>query len=176
MGVCPLFSFKEPEIPTREAAVVDRVRAVAGRVATSSGLELFDVEYKREAQGWIVRVLLDRPGPAATAEDSVSVEDCARVSRELSAILDVEDFIPTAYTLEVSSPGLDRPLRGADDYRRFAGRLAKLVTRVPVDGQTFFRCRLGGVEDQAVVFEDEGGRRHRVPLDAITRANLEVEF
>ena len=69
------------------------------------------------------------PGPAATAEESVSVEDCARVSRDLSALLDVEDVVPTAYTLEVSSPGLDRPLRHADDYRRFAGRRAKIVMR-----------------------------------------------
>ncbi len=69
------------------------------------------------------------PAPAATAEESVSVEDCARVSRDLSAVLDVEDIVPTAYTLEVSSPGLDRPLRHADDYRRFAGRRAKIVMR-----------------------------------------------
>lgn len=145
-------------------------------MASSYGLEVFDVQYKREAQGWMVRVQIDRPGPAATAEDSVSIEDCANVSRELSAILDVEDFIPAAYTLEVSSPGLDRPLRHADDYRRFAGRLAKLVTRKPVDGQTFLRGRLGGVEDDAVVIDGEDGRRHTVPLAAITRANLEVEF
>ena len=87
----------------------------------------------------VLRVRIDRPGPAATAEDSVSVEDCAHVSRDLSAILDVEDVVPTAYTLEVSSPGLDRPLRRADDYRRFAGRLAKIVMREAVDGQGFFR-------------------------------------
>jgi ribosome maturation factor RimP len=161
---------------TREAAVVDKVRAAAGRVASSLGLELFDVQYKREGQGWVVRVQIDRPGPAATAEDSVSIEDCANVSRELSAILDVEDFIPAAYTLEVSSPGLDRPLRHADDYRRFAGRRAKLVTREPVDRQTFFRGRLAGVDASAVLIDAEDGRQHRVPLAAITRANLEVEF
>jgi ribosome maturation factor RimP len=152
------------------------VRTVAGRVASSYGLELFDVQYTREGRGWIVRVQIDRPGPAATAEESVSIEDCANVSRELSAILDVEDFIPAAYTLEVSSPGLDRPLRHADDYRRFAGRRAKLVTREPVDALTFFRGRLDGVEEDAVLLDGEDGRRHRVPLGAITRANLEVEF
>ena len=82
----------------------------------------------------------------------------------------------TSYTLEVSSPGLDRPLRRADDYRRFAGRLAKLVMREKVDGQGFFRGRLGGVDGNDVIIESEGGRTHRVPLDVITRANLEVEF
>lgn len=108
----------------READVVEPVRAVATRVATTYGLEVFDVQFRREAGGMMLRVQIDRPGPAATAGECVSVEDCARVSRDLSAILDVEDVVPTAYILEVSSPGLDRPLRRTDDYRRFAGRRA----------------------------------------------------
>ncbi len=82
---------------------------MASRVAAGYGLEIFDVQFRREAPGMVLRVRLDRPGPAAHAEDCVSVDDCARVSRDLSAILDVEDVVPTAYTLEVSSPGLDRP-------------------------------------------------------------------
>src|ERR671934_394685 len=119
--------------------VVEQVRAMASRVAAGYGLDVFDVQFRREGSGMVLRVQLDRPGPAATAEDSVSVEDCAHVSRDLSAILDVEDVVPIAYTLEVSSPGLDRPLRHAEDYRRFAGRRAKLVMRQAVDGQSFFR-------------------------------------
>src|SRR5258705_7318345 len=95
-----------------EASVVEQVRTAASRVAAGYGLELFDVQFRREAQGMVLRVRIDRPGPAASAEESVSVEDCAHVSRDLSAVLDVEDVVPTAYTLEVSSPGLDRPLRG----------------------------------------------------------------
>jgi len=106
----------------------------------------------------------------------VSVEDCARVSRDLSAILDVEDVVPTAYTLEVSSPGLDRPLRRADDYRRFAGRRAKIVMREKIDGQGFFKGKLGGIDGTHVLIEAEDRKIHRVPLDVITRANLEVEF
>jgi ribosome maturation factor RimP len=160
----------------READVAEQVRNVATRVARTYGLEIFDVQFRREAGGMILRVQIDRPGPAATAEESVSVEDCAHVSRDLSAVLDVEDIVPTAYTLEVSSPGLDRPLRRADDYRRFAGRRAKIVMREAVDGQTFFKGRLAGVEDQAVLIDGEDGRRHQVPIDVITRANLEVEF
>jgi ribosome maturation factor RimP len=156
--------------------VVEQVRAVAARVAAGHGLDIFDVQFRREASGMVLRVQIDRPGPAATAADSVSVEDCAVVSRDLSAVLDVEDIVPTAYTLEVSSPGLDRPLRGAGDYLRFAGRRAKLVTREAIDGQTFFRGRLGGVEDGRVVIEAEDHRRHLVPIGMITRANLEVEF
>jgi len=159
--------------------VVEQVRALAGRVAGSYGLDIFDVQFRREGQGLVLRVQIDRPGPSATATESVSVDDCARISRDLSAVLDVEDLVPDAYTLEVSSPGLDRPLRSADDYRRFSGRQAKLVMREPVDGQKYFKGRLGGVEDGAVVavlIDAEDGRRHRVPIDVITRANLEVEF
>lgn len=156
--------------------VVEQVRTVAARVAASYGLDIFDVQFRREAAGMVLRVQIDRPGPASTAEDSVSVEDCAAISRDLSAVLDVEDIVPTAYTLEVSSPGLDRPLRGADDFRRFAGRRAKLVMREAVDGQTFFKGRLGGVEDGRVVIDTEDRRRHLVPIGIITRANLEVEF
>ena len=94
----------------------------------------------------------------------------------MSAILDVEDLVTTAYILEVSSPGLDRPLRNAGDYRRFSGRRAKLVMREAVDGQTYFKGRLGGVDDNAVLIDGDDGRRHRVAIGVITRANLEVEF
>jgi ribosome maturation factor RimP len=156
--------------------VVEKVRAIAERVATGYGLEIFDVQFRREAPGMVLRVQIDRPGKASTAEDSVSVHDCANVSRDLSAIFDVEEVVPTAYTLEVSSPGLDRPLRRPDDYRRFTGRLAKVVMREKVDGQGFFRGRLAGVEGQHVLIDGDDGRTHRVPLDVITRANLEVEF
>jgi ribosome maturation factor RimP len=161
--------------------VVQQVRALAGRVAGSYGLDIFDVQFRREGQGLVLRVQIDRPGPAATAEESVSVDDCARISRDLSAILDVEDVVPDAYTLEISSPGLDRPLKSADDYRRFSGRRAKVVMREAVDGQKYFRGRIGGVDDRSgtgaiVLIDGEDGRRHRVPIDVISRANLEVEF
>jgi ribosome maturation factor RimP len=152
------------------------VRQVAARVASGYGLEIFDVQFRREASGMVLRVRIDRPGPAASAEESVSVDDCANVSRDLSAILDVEDLMQTAYTLEVSSPGLDRPLRGADDYRRFAGRRAKVVMREPIDGQGFVKGRLAGVDGSDVLVDADDGRQKRVPLDIISRANLEVEF
>jgi ribosome maturation factor RimP len=156
--------------------LIERVRAIADRVAGSYELEIFDVQFRRESSGMVLRVRLDRPGPSAAPEDSVSVDDCARVSRDLSVMLDVEDIVPTAYTLEVSSPGLDRPLRHLKDYRRFEGRRAKLVMREAVDGQTFFKGVLGGVEDTDVLIEGDDGQRHRVPYGIITRANLEVEF
>jgi ribosome maturation factor RimP len=159
--------------------VVEGVRAAAVRVAVSYGLEIFDIQFRREGRGMVLRIQIDRPWDerlgAATAE-SVSIEDCASVSRDVSAILDVEDIVPDAYILEVSSPGLDRPLRSAADYRRFAGRRAKLVMREVVDGQTFFKGRLGGMDGDRAVVETDDGRRHLVPIGVITRANLEVEF
>ena len=156
--------------------MIEQVRAAARRVAGGYGLEIFDVQFRREGSGMVLRVRIDRPGPAASADESVSVADCANVSRDLSAILDVEDIVPTAYTLEVSSPGLDRPLRAMDDYRRFAGRRAKLVMREQIDGQGFVKGRLAGVDGTDVLVDADDGRQRRVPLGIISRANLEVEF
>jgi ribosome maturation factor RimP len=155
---------------------LEHIRAIAERVAASRGLTIWDIQSRREAVGHIVRVFIDRPGPAARPEESVSIEDCEQVNREISTILDVEDPLPFAYTLEVSSPGLDRPLRGADDYRRFSGRLAKLVVSEPVDRQKAFEGRLRGIDDADVLLEAPNGRVHRLPMRLITRGRLDVEF
>lgn len=171
----------------------DRIRPVAERVARSYGLEIFDVQFRRESHGWVLRVIIDRPyaegetepAPASgSPEDSIGIDECQRVSHDLSAILDVEEEalglqLPDNYTLEVSSPGLDRPLRGAADYRRFTGRLAKVVSREPIDGQSAFAGRIRGIEPgpsgETVVLV-EGRRTHRIPLAGIARAHLDVEF
>jgi ribosome maturation factor RimP len=155
---------------------VERVRELATRIAAARGLDIFDVELKREGGQLVLRVVVDRPGPAATAEESVSIEDCARVAEELGTVLDVEDIMPGEYTFEVSSPGLDRPLRTADDYRRFAGRWAKIVTSQPVQRQTAFNGRVKGMEGDDVLFESEGKKLVKLPLRLISRARLEVEF
>ncbi len=156
--------------------IKERVRAIAERVARSRGLEVWDMQSRREAGAYVVRVFIDRPGPASTPEESVSIEDCEQVNRELSTILDVEDPLPAAYTLEVSSPGLDRPLRSEADYRRFAGRLAKIVVAEAVDNQKAFEGRLRGMDDNVVLLEAARGRIHRLPFALITRGRLEVEF
>jgi len=168
------------------AEIVERIREIAGRVAGSYGLELFDVQLRRESGGWMLRVILDRlDEPAVRGGDrpvGVTIDDCQRVSQDLSAILDVEgdetlddEAFARSYTLEVSSPGLDRPLRHEADYRRFVGRLAKIVVSEAVDGQKAFAGRIEGVEG-GVVLLVEGRRRHRIPLDRVTRARLDVEF
>lgn len=168
---------------TNREQALERVREAAGRVADSHGLSIFDVQFRRESIGWVLRIMVDRPWDASMGPeqpgDAVGIADCQLVSHDLSALLDVEEdlgaALDTAYTLEVSSPGLDRPLRGEDDYRRFAGRLAKIVTTGPVDGQSSFAGRLAGVDDGTVLLA-EGRRMHRVPLAAVKRARLDVEF
>jgi ribosome maturation factor RimP len=128
-----------------------------------------------------LRVVIDRPDAPAGApgQEPVGIEDCQRVSHDLSALLDVEDVLTSGiaggYTLEVSSPGLDRPLRGEADYRRFMGRLAKVVTDAPLGGQSHFAGRLTGIEGHELILV-EGRRVHRVPLARIKRARLDVEF
>jgi len=155
---------------------LEKIREIAERVAASRGLTVWEIQSRREAPGHVVRVFIDRPGPAATAEESVSIEDCEQVNREISTILDVEDPLPFAYTLEVSSPGLDRPLRSVDDYARFAGRMAKVVVREAVDNQKAFAGRLRGMDQGDVLLEAPNGRMHRLPLRLITRGRLDVEF
>ena len=159
-----------------------RIRDIAERVARSYHLEVFDVQHRRESRGWVLRIYLDRPTSeesrpvAGTPDSGVSIEDCERVSRDVSAILDVEDVFDHAYILEVSSPGLDRPLRRADDYRRFVGRLAKIVVAEPIDNQRHLSGRLTGLDGDTVLLEGHGGRIHRISLSLITRARLDVEF
>ncbi|HWI16973.1 MAG TPA: ribosome maturation factor RimP [Vicinamibacterales bacterium] len=157
-------------------SALESVRELATRVASSYGLDIFDVELKREGGQMVLRVVVDRPGPASTPEESVSIDDCARVAEDLGTLLDVEDVIPGEYTFEVSSPGLDRPLRTADDYRRFAGRWAKIVTSEPVQRQTAFSGRIKGVEAEDVLFESEGKKLMKLPFRLISRARLEVEL
>jgi ribosome maturation factor RimP len=150
---------------------------VADRVARSYDLEIFDVQFRRESAGWMLRIFVDVPwGPDAGPDASPTIQDIERVSRDMSAILDVEETIDHRYTLEVSSPGLDRPLRHEADYRRFAGRLAKIVVSEPVAGQKHFEGRLGGVDQDSIVIETTPGKRQLIPLSLVTRARLEVEF
>lgn len=182
----PTFSVSGAPITDRAVGTppgdLTRLRDAAARVARSHGLEIFDVQLRREPIGMVLRVVIDRPdtGEPEPTDAGVGIDECQRVSHDLSALLDVEDefgqpALADQYTLEVSSPGLDRPLRGEADYRRFAGRLAKIVTTEPIDRQSAFAGRIRGVEEGRVVLE-EGRRTHRVPLALIKRAHLDVEF
>ena len=153
----------------RDRQVVERVRAVASPLVEAEGCELVDVQYRREAGGWVLRLFLDKPG-------GITLEDCQRVSQQLGDLLDVEDPIEHTYTLEVSSPGLERPLVAEGDFARFAGRLVRLQTAAPVGGQRRFRGRLLGIAGGAVRLELEGGGQVEIPHAAVARANLVVEW
>ena len=181
MGRLPTFCFSGVRITPR-VEDIGQLRQAAERVAGSHGLEVFDVQLRRESIGTVLRVIIDRPDPGRVEafEESVGIDECQRVSQDLSALLDVEDEfgesdLAETYTLEVSSPGLDRPLRHEADFRRFAGRLAKVVTTEPIERQSAFAGRIAAVADGAVLLE-EGRKTHRVPLDKIKRAHLDVEF
>jgi ribosome maturation factor RimP len=151
-----------------EVSIEGRVRELAGRVAADGGFELVHVEVAGGARTPIVRVFIDKPG-------GVTHEDCSAVSQHLGALFDVEDFIPSSYTLEVSSPGLERGLYKREDYERFAGRPAKLKSRAPVNGQRNFRGRIVGVEGDEVVFDDVTNGRVLIRLADVAKANLEID-
>lgn len=151
------------------SSIEERVKAIAERVTTDHGLELVHAEVAGPENRPIVRVFIDKP-------EGITHADCSEVSLHLGTILDVEDFIHSAYTLEVSSPGLDRGLYKRADYERFAGSLVKMKTKSPIGGQRNFRGRLLGVEGEEVIFEDNTSGRVIVSLDSIAKANIEIDF
>ena len=151
-----------------ESSTEGRVRGIAERAARERGLELVHVEVAGGAHAPIIRVFIDKPG-------GVTHEDCSEVSRHVGAVLDVEDFIPDNYTLEVSSPGLERGLYQLADFERFAGRLAKARTRGAIAGQRNFRGRIAGVEGEEILFDDRTSGSVRIPFAEIAKANLEID-
>jgi ribosome maturation factor RimP len=155
---------------TRED-VLEAVQSVALRVTGGRGFELTDVEVKRERGGYFVRLFVDKDG-------GIGLDELQSVSEEVSAILDAEDPISSSYTLEVSSPGLDRPLKSEADYRRSVGKLVKLSSYEPIEGRRHWTGRLLAVEDGVVdvKLEKEGGAVARVPLQKLSHGRLEVEF
>lgn len=149
---------------------IKQLSALIEPVVAARGYELVDVEWTRQGPGWVVRVYIDLPGAGVT------LEDCARVSRELSPTLDVSDLIHIPYTLEVSSPGLDRPLKKEADFRRFVGKKAKIRTRHAVgESRRNFSGVLLGVEAGKVRI-DVGDATYDVPLGDVERAHLVVEL
>lgn len=149
--------------------VEGKVRSLAQPVVEGLEMELVDVAFVTEHGRRVLRVTIDKPG-------GVTVDDCAEISRELGTILDVEDPIPQRYSLEVSSPGLDRPLLNENDFKRFAGRKARIKTREPIEGRKNFKAVIDSVEGGRVRVTDFDGKVFDIPLDHIDRARLEVEF
>jgi len=150
------------------SSVADRVQTIAERVAIDHGLELVHAEVAGPDNKPIVRIFIDKP-------NGVTHQDCSEVSLHLGTILDVEDFIHASYTLEVSSPGIERGLYKRQDYERFAGSLAKVKTRKPINGQRNFRGRLLGINGEEVLFDDRTSGPVRIALELIAKANLEID-
>jgi len=147
----------------------DRLRRVIREVIEGQGYELVDVEFKGAGNSSVLRLFIDKPA-------GISHRDCELVSEQVGTVLDVEDLIPFSYTLEVSSPGLDRKLVKESDYTRFDGKLARIQTRIPLNQQKVFRGRLQGLHDGKVRLELPKGDLLEIPLDVIQEARLEFDW
>jgi ribosome maturation factor RimP len=168
---------------------VERVREIADRVAASSGLEVLDVEFLGGGKARMLRVFLDKPAAGNDPLAGVTHEDCANFSREFGTILDVEDAMPGSYTLEVSSPGLDRKLVKPADFSRFTGSRVKLTTRQAVDNNRHFEGRLEKFEDGRLTLDlsvashksrkkmgDQAGQKIEIDFANVEKANLVPEI
>ena len=156
---------------------VERVRAIADRVAASSGLEVLDLEFLGGGKARMLRVFLDKPTADADPLAGVTHEDCANFSREFGTILDVEDVMPGSYTLEVSSPGLDRRLVKPADFTRFTGSRVKLMTRQPVDNNRHFEGRLESFQDGRLTLDlSVASHKSRKKMGDAAGKKIEIEF
>jgi len=158
-------------------SVEKQIEELAAPIVADFGLELVDIEYRQQGREWLLCLYIDKEG-------GVTLDDCANLSRELSTLLDVEDVVPTAYRLEVSSPGLDRPLKKKDDFVRFAGKMVKVKMRslMDPDARGYTRKTFVGIlhemDGEHVVVEqsDSAGGKVLLPLQDIDKANIEPQF
>lgn len=145
------------------------ITEISAKIAEREKLELVAVEVAGTSRNLTVRIFIDKPG-------GVTIEECATVSRNVGDKLDEVDLIPAAYTLEVSSPGLDRPLLKLEDFERFKGNLAKVRTHQPIEGQRNFKGRIDGISGEEVILSDKTTGTVRIPFSAVAKANLEVDL
>jgi ribosome maturation factor RimP len=148
--------------------IKERVFRLAKEVTEKMTVQVEDVEILGQKGRLTVRVIIDSP-------EGVSIRDCELVSRQLEALLDIEDPIPGSYTLEVSSPGLDRPLKSIKDFQRFTGKMARIITKEKIENQTFMIGWIRGVEGEDIILQTKK-KTIRIPFEVIEKANLEVEF
>lgn len=168
-GFAPTFYFGRKTETMSKEAIVEKIRAAARQAAAENEVELVHAQIVGTGRNLTVRVFVDKPA-------GVTHEDCARVSRDLDKILDQEDFIAASYLLEVSSPGLERELYSFADFEKFAGKLAKVKTNQPINGQKNFRGRIAAVENGEIVFDDKTNGTVRFAFDAVAKANLEIDL
>lgn len=159
--------------------VVAKIVEIAERVADPEGIEIVDVQLLGAGRGRLLRIFIDRPATQASPDrpHGVSHADCEFISQQVGTILDIEDVIPgDSYTLEVSSPGLERKLSKAKDFERFVGQKAKVVLREPVENQRRWEGKLAGISEGIVALEPAAGRIIHFPLDQVQKANLKFDW
>jgi ribosome maturation factor RimP len=150
------------------SAKLNQLQQMLEPVAESMGFQLWGIEFVSQGKDSILRIYID-------GEEGVSVDDCALMSHQASGILDVEDTIPGVYTLEVSSPGLDRLLFKLEHYQAYIGAIVKIKLRMPFDGRRNFKGKLKGIEEDDVVVEVEN-EEYLLPLDYIDKAQIEPQY
>ena len=151
-----------------EENIISNIKELLEPILIEKNLELFDIEFKGLGRKGILRVYIDK-------EEGVTIDDCARISRELGALLDVHDVIPGSYNLEISSPGLTRPLRKPSDYLRFKGKKVKIKTVEDIGNKKVFKGKLLDFIDDTVSLETDG-MNYLIPYSKIEKANLELDF
>ena len=164
---------------THRQDVVSRAEALVDPLVRAEGFDLVELEYVREPQGWVVRLFIDRPGRDPMSKDGgIGLEECAKVSHAVETALEVEDLVPHAYALEVSSPGINRPLRRPEHFAKVVGKRVKVKTFGPL-GQPP-RKSFSGVLEQVgsadITVQVEGGGAFQIPFRDIAKANLDFEF
>ncbi len=153
-----------------QESLAAKIEEIARRVAESEGLELVEVEVKGGGGARLVRISIDKP-------EGVTHADCEFVSHQVGTILDVEDVVPgNRYTLEVSSPGVERKLLKVQDFQRFSGKKAKITLRDPLEGRRNWEGTLAGLEDGTIALETEAGATIRFPFEQVQKANLKFEW
>lgn len=152
------------------ADMTDQIRNLLDPILDSLGLTLWDMEFQKHGPKWLLRIYIDREA------SGVTLNDCEAVSRDLGALLDVEDIIPHAYTLEVSSPGLDRTLSKPEHFIRFSGNTVKIKTFQPLNGQKVFLGKLLGLAGGAVQIKLESGDVVEIPVGNVAKASLQVSI
>ena len=153
---------------TLSKADLDQIEKMIEALLKAEGLEVIDLEFRKEARGWVLRIFMDKPG-------GVTLDDCAEISREIGDRIEINELIPHSYTLEVSSPGLDRPLKKEKDFLRNIGKLIQLSTNIPLEGQTFFKGILLDYQTSDYLRLAETKKIWDIPVGCITKARLVFE-
>ncbi len=155
-------------LSSEKLSINEKIQRLVRPIVEAEEMELVDVEYKK-GQNSVLRIFIDKP-------EGVNVSDCTKISTQVGAFLDIEDLIENNYVLEVSSPGLDRPLKNKADYDRNKGKLIKVSLYAPLEGKKTFIGRIIGADDQKVILKEKSEKIIDIPFAAIAKGKLKIEF